>query len=57
MARMNYRAIEREEDLIENDETLSNAEKMQQIRDLHREASDEFIEEQMRERDEAFNGY
>jgi uncharacterized membrane protein YukC len=57
MARINYKAYDREIDAIENDETLSNAEKAKQIRELNAEVRDSFREEQARERDEAFGAW
>lgn len=56
MARVNWREVEREEQAIENDETLSTEEKARLIRDLHRDIHDSYAEQQEQERRDEF-GY
>jgi len=53
MPRINWNAIEREEQAIENDESLSPREKSKLIAEMHRDAQEEFQEQQRGEfRDE-----
>lgn len=54
MARVNWNQIEREEREIENDDSLTDMQKQRAIRDLHREARDEYEEQQRDERNEEF---
>ncbi len=57
MARINWTAIEREEQEIEDDPMLTAAEKARQIAALHREARDEYEEQQRRERADEFGDW
>lgn len=54
MPNVNWKQIEREEESIENDETLSTAEKAKLIRELHRDVQEGNAEQQEQERRDEF---
>lgn len=56
MPRINWNAIDKEEDAIVNDESLTPAEKQKEISRLHREAREEYQEQQRDEMSDEF-GY
>ncbi len=49
MPRINWNAIEREEEDIENDDTMTSEEKSRAINDLYRDAREEYEEQQREE--------
>lgn len=56
MPRINWNAIDREEEEILNDESLTSAEKNRRINELHRDVREEYQEQQWQEQRDEF-GY
>jgi hypothetical protein len=54
MPRINWRSIEREEQAIDQDATLTPAEKNRRIEELHRDLREEYLEQQREEMREEF---
>ena len=57
MPRVNWKQYDREIEQVENDDTMTQAEKNAEIREINRDLRDSYREEQERERERDFGGW